>query len=70
MKPQTRYRYEKRIEELERQISQLAQQHDQYRDICMKVYDWLHQFGKSGTESPNAAFGLGLFKPMIWRMGP
>ncbi len=67
MKPTTRYRYEKRIEELERKLSRLEAQHDIYRDICSKVYDWLAPFGETGKGSPNAGFGLGLFKQLIWR---
>ncbi len=70
MKQETRYHYEKRIKELEAKLSIVQEQHDQYRDVCAKVYDWLHAFGKAGPDSPNAAFGLALFKPLIWRMRP
>lgn len=70
MKQETRYHYEKRIKELEAKLSIVQEQHDQYRDVCAKVYDWLAPFGKSGFDSPNAAFGLALFKPLIWRFRP
>lgn len=58
----TRYKYEKRIRELERELRQTRDDLIAWRTLGRALFDWLAEFADKRAEHPNAAWGLAQFR--------
>lgn len=66
MNSETRYRYEKRIRELESKVNRLESDVHQFRSACSEIYDGMVEvLGKDG-KSLNPAWILQILK-RAWR---